>query len=308
VPDSNTPSTYRYPRYLAAKKTVDDRALNERVWRCFVEALEARGPSLRVLEVGGGVGATVERLVSVLENREVDTLAYTLVDIAPENIEAAVESLREWAEARGYRVSTTDGATPRQRWSDGPLSVSVRFVTADLHEVSPSAPCDALVAQAVFDLMDVPAALRALRSSLQEDGLWYVPIHFDGVTAFEPPINPALDAAVEELYHESMTDEEGGRHGVHSGRRLLTHLRDAGAEVLAAGGSDWVVVPGPDGYVGDEAYFLHHILHFIEEELSGHPDLAATRLADWMQTRRAQIEAEELVYLTHQLDVLAQMS
>jgi hypothetical protein len=308
VPDSDAPDTYRYPRYLAAKKTVDDRALNERVWRRFLKALEARGPALRVLEVGGGVGATVERLVSALENREVDALTYTLVDIAPENIEAAVESLHGWAEAKGYRVSTTNGATPRQRWSEGPLSVSIRFVTADLHEVSPPGPCDALVAQAVFDLMDVPAALRALRPSLQEDGLWYVPIHFDGVTAFEPPTNPSLDAAVERLYHQSMTDEEGGRHGVHSGRRLLTHLRDAGAEVLAAGGSDWVVVPGSDGYVGDEAYFLHHILHFIEDELSGHPDLADARLADWVQTRRVQIEAGELVYLTHQLDVLARMS
>ena len=46
-------------RYLAAKKTVDDRSLNADVWRTMVEGVPARP---RVLEIGGGIGTMVERI------------------------------------------------------------------------------------------------------------------------------------------------------------------------------------------------------------------------------------------------------
>ncbi|MCB0115995.1 MAG: hypothetical protein KDD84_17970, partial [Caldilineaceae bacterium] len=57
----------------------------------------------------------------------------------------------------------------------------------------------------------------------------------------------------------------------------------------------------------DEAYFLRHILHFVETTLSGHPELDATSFAQWLQTRRDQIERGELIYVAHQLDLLGVM-
>ncbi|MGQ0601957.1 MAG: hypothetical protein ACT4QE_09710, partial [Anaerolineales bacterium] len=53
--------TYSFERYLTAKKTVDDRALNAHVWETLARALPA-GP-VRVLEVGCGIGAMVERVL-----------------------------------------------------------------------------------------------------------------------------------------------------------------------------------------------------------------------------------------------------
>ena len=299
------PDAYSTPRYLDAKKTVDARALNRRVWAQFVERLSGRSAPIEVLEVGAGVGATVERVVEALEDTSAGPLHYTVVDIEPDTVAAAQARLREWAEHRGYTVSGQE----RQTWTGGPMDVTVRFVPADLFEVaSTQAPgaFDALVAQAVFDLLDVPAALRALRPLLRTGGLWYLPIHFDGVTAFEPPVDPVLDARIERLYHESMAgtpDDETA--GMHCGRRLLTHLPAAGLPLLDAGSSDWVVLPRDGAYPGDEAYFLHHILHFVEAELSGHPDLEAAAVADWLRTRRRQIDEGELIYIAHQLDVLA---
>jgi len=299
------PDAYSYPRYLDAKRTVDARALNRRVWTRFVERLSDRSSPLEVLEVGGGVGATVQRIVEALEGVSPGRLRYTFVDIEPENVDTARDRLHEWAERRGYTVSK--GA--QQTWTDGPMEVSVRFVTDDLFDVaSTHAPgtFDALVAQAVFDLLDVPAALRALRPLLRPEGLWYLPIHFDGVTAFEPSLDSSLDARIECLYHESMNAPDDDAAGRHCGRRLLTQLPDAGLPLLDAGSSDWIVLPRDGEYPGDEAYFLHHILHFVEAELAGHPDLDASAFADWLQTRRRQIHEGALIYVAHQLDVLAQ--
>jgi hypothetical protein len=302
------PATYSYPRYLKAKRTVDARALNRRVWSRFVDELAARGSSpVRVLEVGGGVGATVERIVEALASRSVGALDYTFVDIEPENVEAARTGLRTWAEGRGYSVS--EGAP--QVWTGGPVEVTVRFAAADLFDVADAheGPAhDVLVAQAVLDLMDISGALGALAPLLAPDALWYLPIHFDGVTALEPRVDSGLDARVERLFHESMAGPApaGERSGAHCGRRLLRHLHDSEAALLEAGSSDWVVVPQEGGgYPGDEAYFLHHILHFIETELTGHPELDAGAFADWVATRRRQVETGRLIYIAHQLDALA---
>jgi hypothetical protein len=321
------PDEYSYSRYLAAKKTVDDRALNRRVNDAFVDALAERSSSpIRVLEVGGGIGATAERVIGALEDTGVEALNYTLLDVEPENVDAARERLPEWGREQGYDVWGSGG---RIVLTGKTTDVSIRLVTGDLFDLPdllPGAedgdeqdatderkPFDAVVAQAVLDILDLDAAFDVLDPLLADGGLWYLPIHFDGVTAFEPTVDAGMDAWVERLYHESMTegrpgdlqDEEGGRGGPHTGRRLLTTLRRAGTTLLEAGSSDWVVFAREDGYPGDEAYFLHHVLHFIETELTDHPDLDTDSFASWIETRRRQIDDETLVYVAHQLDVLA---
>ena len=85
---------------------------------------------------------------------------------------------------------------------------------------------------------------------------------------------------------------------------LFGHLRQAGADILAAGASDWVVHGANGAYPADEKYFLHFILHFFEESLTGHADLDAGAFANWLAARHAQIERGELVYIAHQMDFL----
>jgi hypothetical protein len=89
-----------------------------------------------------------------------------------------------------------------------------------------------------------------------------------------------------------------------TGRRLFHHLRDAGAPALAAGSSDWVVYPAPDGsYPADEAYFLRSILDTIQNALRNRRHgLEPADLADWLAVRGRQLDAGELVYVAHQLD------
>lgn len=287
----NEPSTYSYPRYLDAKASVDERARNRRVWERFIHEISACDAPIRILEVGGGVGTTVQRIVESLGARGgKPTVHYTFVDREPKNVAAARKRLTKWLDQR-------EGG-----------AVSIDFVTEDLFSFAhaSSATYDAIVAQAVLDLLPVAKVLRTLRPLLADDGLWYLPIHFDGVTAFEPPVDPDLDAKIERLYHASMIpDGKDGVDGPYTGRRLMSRLREAGGRLLEAGSSDWVVHGTKDGYPQEEEYFLHHVLHFVEQELSGHPALSSDDFAGWIRDRRRQVERGELIYIAHQLDVLA---
>ena len=76
--------------------------------------------------------------------------------------------------------------------------------------------------------------------------------------------------------------------------------------MVAAGSSDWVVFPGPEGYPGDEAYFLHFIIDTMHQALTAYPPsgLDPARFRDWIGTRHRQIETGQLIYIAHQLDFL----
>lgn len=276
---------YDFARYLAAKETVEDRALNGYVRAALGVALPS-GP-LNVLEVGAGGGAMVARLAG----REIVGGRYTAVDAAPAN-----------------------AAALRQRFAAGSLSVELEVVTADAYafarQMRGRRPWDLLVAHAFLDLADAPRLLPELFALLRPGGHFYFPINFDGLTALQPVIDPSFDDEVVAAYHRTMDERRHeGRPtgGSRAGRELLTHIPAAGGEILAAGASDWVVWPRDGAYPADEAYFLRHMLHFFESSLTGRPELDAARLQAWLARRRAQIDAGELVLIVHQLDLFGRV-
>jgi SAM-dependent methyltransferase len=304
------PTDNGFARYLAAKKSVDDRALNRRVWESLVRTLPTSTPAtpLQVLEVGAGIGTMVERLLAW--GLLTDAI-YTAIDVDPNNVAEARRRLPSWAAGQGFSLGKSQqGMRLRRTGQDIFLRLEAvdlfDFVTRERGHRS----WDLLVAHAFMDLMDVPTVLPLLFSLLQPGGLFYVTIVFDGATIFQPAIEPKLDAQIEALYHRTMDlrivagkpsgDSQTGRH-------MFGHLRDAGAELLDAGSSDWVVFAGPDGYLADEAFFLHFIIRTIHTALEGHPALDAARFADWIAQRHAQIEDCSLVYVAHQLDFLGRV-
>jgi hypothetical protein len=144
-----------------------------------------------------------------------------------------------------------------------------------------------------------------LFSLIKPGGQAWLTLNFDGVTTFEPVTDLKLDTQIERLYHQTMDDRPSGGDS-RSGRHLFKYLRDAGADILAAGSSDRVVFAQNGKYPADESYFLHIILHFFEQSLTGHPDLDADSFAAWLKKRRTQIDRGELVYIAHQMDFLVQ--
>ncbi|MFW6317160.1 MAG: hypothetical protein ACOC06_01670, partial [Halorubrum sp.] len=114
----------------------------------------------------------------------------------------------------------------------------------------------------------------------------------------------------------------------------LARLRAVdGSSLLGVAGSDWAVRPAETGggelpadppYPGDEAFFLRHILDTVEaavgEVIDGEAGASVAgaslgdsatdprdALDDWLDVRRRQVDAGDLVYLTHQLDLIGRV-
>ncbi len=290
---------FSFPHYLLSKQSVDDRALS----RTVLESLKANLPStpIRIIEVGAGIGTMLTRLI----RWDIVTKAdYVLVDNMPENVESAWDWIRHWAGETG--LSTKRIADDQMQVFDSARDVRICFERADVFDFIQKnpAPTDLLIAHAFLDLLPMPESMPKLLRLTK--GLAWLTINFDGMTSLEPAIDAVLDEQIERLYHATMdTRRTGGDSRV--GRHLFGHLRTAGAEVLAAGASDWVVHAVNGRYPADEAYFLHSILHFFEESLTGRPELNTIAFANWLKERRAQIDRGELVCVTHQLDFLARV-
>ncbi len=293
------PMTSGYGRYLTAKTTVDDRALNRHVLTGLRRLMPPGAP--RVLEVGAGLGTMVARL---MDWGVVGAGEYILLDADRQLLDDSRRWLRDWAAARGLRSDLLPNGLQL-----GDLRVGLehaelgRYLEA-AHETR-GQPADVLIANAVLDLVDVPAVLPGLLRLLVPGGVYWFTINYDGESIFAP--GHPYDDLVMQAYHRDM--DERVRYGrpageSRTGRHLFHHLRAAGAPALAAGASDWVVSAGPDGnYPGDEAYFLRSILSTIQSALRSRQDrVEPAPLADWLAVRGRQLAAGELVYIAHQLD------
>lgn len=292
--------------YLVAKRSVDDRALDRRLLDRLCELLTARaqdreGP-LRVLEVGPGVGTMVERLVE-WNHLPAGEVQYTTVDLNPDNIAALRERLPAWAADRGLDVAESDDrlrftGEGRTLTVEPAVAEGVRFV-ADADR-----SWDLLVGMAVLDVVGLDS-LPGLLDGLAPGGLWYFPITFDGGTRFAPA-HPA-DRAVEWAYHRHMDRKPGGDS--RAGSHALSRLQGRGdATVLDVAGSDWAVRPVDGGYPGTERVLVDHVLDTVESavgEITG-PGFAET-FAEWLSARREQAANGQLMYTTHQLDLLGRV-
>jgi SAM-dependent methyltransferase len=295
-------------RYLAAKKTVDDRALNRHVWDALQRAVAERPQPLQVLEIGAGIGTMIERTLAAGLWQQA---GYTALDVDATLLATVRLRLPIWATAHGWEVMDTDEGLRLYRHD---RRVDVRLEAADCFDFARAQAgrrsWDVLLAHAFLDLVDLPTALPLFLELLRPGGLFYFTLTFDGVTAFQPELDPGFDAWLEGAYHGTMDERRvAGRPSgdSRSGRHLLALLMQMPVTILAAGPSDWLVWPQGGRYPADEAFFLHTIVDTVGRALTGHPATDPQRLAAWLTTRHAQIERGELIYLAHQLDVLGRV-
>ncbi len=302
---------YTFVRYLSAKKTVDDRSLNRRVWESLIREVSTlrRASPIQILEIGAGIGTMVERAVDWgLVNQGV----YTALDSESENIAEAAVRLPSWARTQGYSAaSETSGRLHiKGQGKDLLVKLAAQDIFGFMENLSQKGKWDLVIANAFLDLVDMRSTLPDILGLLRPGGLFYFTITFDGSTIFQPEIDTELDATIENLYHETMDRRiiQGRPSGdSRTGRHFFAEARNAGAEILDAGSSDWVVFAGPSGYPADEAYFLHYIIQTVGSALAGRPELDPERFTAWIRERHAQVAQGRLVYIAHQLDFLGRV-
>jgi hypothetical protein len=266
-----------FARYLRAKRSIDDRALNRRVWERLRRELGEQGAeSLLVAEVGAGLGTGAERASEWRLFEPLSAIRYT-----------AVEPRRELVDQARLRARS--------------LPFPTEFVGSTLMEFARrrenAGRFDLVVAHALLDILELESALEALVGLARPGGFLYFPITFDGETIFEP--RAPGDEAVLSAYHETMEERGSSR----TGRRLFHALRSHPVEVLEIGSSDWIVHPAGGGYPGDEEFFLRFLLSTIEGAVRDRLDAAI--LGPWLGERLGQLDSADLFYCAHQLDALA---
>lgn len=298
-------------RYLAAKKTIDDRSLNSHVFQTLSRTLKElyNDEEIHVFEAGCGIGSMVERMLGwgALTNA-----AYTALDLEPEYIAEAVRRLVINGNTAGMKVhKKSENVLVLQNHKQ---HMMIRFKVRDIIEFARNNASrrkyHLILANAFLDLIDIYSSLPPIFSLVRPGGLVYFTLNFDGVTSLEPTIEADLDRQVIALYHETMDhrlvlakpsgDSKTGRH-------LLPFLQKSGLNILDAGSSDWVVFPTNGSYRDDDAYFLHFIVDTIYRAIEFHPEINPGQLHMWRDNRHRQVEHGELFYVAHQLDVLAQM-
>lgn len=288
--------------YLAAKKYIDDAALNSHVLENLRRVLPAgrSGEPLQVLEVGGGIGTMLARLVE--RKTFTGPLIYRLTDNDVTHLQAAGKYLTDWAQGQGFTLSWSTEQCGRLLTSKTDITVVLEEL--DLHKTEEHVVLrgayDLVLAHGVLDLFDLSLVLPPLFRCLKSNGFIYSTCNFDGETIFLPE-HPA-DRRIVRYYHESMEKRIPGAS--HTGRRLLSYLHDQQKEILAVGSSDWIIHPSSIGYSEAQKVFLLAIIDMVEQALAEQVE-KIPELAIWTRQRRQQIEEGSLLFLAKHLDILA---
>lgn len=293
-----------YPRYLAAKKAIDDRALNRHVWETLRRTLPlaTTGGATNIIEIGAGIGTMLTRVVDW--GLLTGPATYLATDSDAGHLKAARRYLSEWAGKRGYGLSWQSDQRGRLQTKGAEVTLILAAARAEELAGLPGlpGPFHLLIAHAVLDLIDFPAVLPGLLAQLSDNGLAYLTCNFDGDTVFLPACQGEEEQEILRLYHASMEKRLTGAS--RTGRRLLGFMQGPGLELLAAGSSDWIVHSREGRYSPEEAFFLHAIITTVENELAGLVQ-PPPGLAGWARLRRRQAEEGDLSFLASHLDLLA---
>lgn len=293
----------RFQRYLRAKRTLDDRALDRRLLELLTEALATQqhdtNEPLTVLEVGAGIGTMIARL------HEWDIfpdgrIQYTALDKNATLLSRLPDTL---AELTSPPTEITSTGSNEMQLTSPRRTIAIQSVTSEISDFldAKALEWDCVIGAALLDLLDLETVGDVL-DAVVPGGSWYFPITFDGGTHFRPA-HPA-DDQITHYYHTHM--DQAPPRSSHAGGQVLNYLADqTGVSVRGAAGSDWILRPTEQGYPDEEAIVLEYILEEIEMAVGQvAPAEFTDTLSEWLSVRSTQLAAEELYYFTHQLDLL----
>lgn len=304
-PLADRPETGFDPQYLTAKKSIDDRALNQFVWNELYQTLpQTTGTEpANIVEIGAGIGTMLARIVDW--GLLTGPATYLATDCDAGLLQLAQRYLATWADERGHTMHWPERQRGRLFTKHSEIALVFETVRAEemASRIETRGTFHLIIAHAVLDLLNLPTVLPGLLAQLTNNGLAYFTCNFDGSTLFLPEYPGGEEQEILRRYHASMEARLIGASS--TGRRLLSMLQGPGLELLAAGSSDWLIHPRNLSYSGDEVVFLKALIAGVEEELGGQSGPPPAGLAAWARTRNQQIEAGTLSLFVRNLDFLA---
>ena len=169
----------------------------------------------------------------------------------------------------------------------------------------PDGTVDLVVGHALADIVPLDRLGARAAALARPGGLVHMALAYDGLTAFAPTLDAALEEAILTAFHRHMdaaSTEISAYGGSTAGRRLGPALAVAGLEVLTDAPSTWRVCAS-DRPVGPSV--MSRLVQYVVEaarEVGGVPD---GDLAGWEQQRRSAIAAGTLTVHVGHRDVLA---
>lgn len=297
-----------YQRYLEVKRSIDDRSLNQGVFRCLLDHLSDLNRP-RVLEIGSGIGTMVARGIEwgLLKRAE-----YTAVDRDLDNLAYTHHYLGHWAGENGYFVEYKGPQSIILTKGDKEVTVLLNGADAiDLIKSGGSERWDLLIAHLFLDLVDITQNLPPWIRLLRPGGTFYLSLVLDGPTILRPVIDKGLDELLVRAYHQKMDrklpigspyrSSETGRQALD----LLLTMNDV--EIIEVGSSDWIICPRHHRYTQEELDFLEFIIQTISEALKEEGAVDGVRLGDWISKRREQLQDGKLIYMSHQIDIVGSL-
>src|SRR5262249_8300380 len=139
---------------------------------------------LQILEVGAGLGSTVERLCA---SGMLTHAGYTAIDMEPALIAEARRWLPQWAAAQGWQVrqDSQERIHMQRPGQDTGITTEASDGAHFFARERGHGTGALLFARAFLAWVDVPTSFPAPLSLLQPGGLFFCPIPFDGGTVLQ---------------------------------------------------------------------------------------------------------------------------
>ncbi|HTV77565.1 MAG TPA: hypothetical protein VMF03_04865 [Steroidobacteraceae bacterium] len=252
--------------WLALREPADTRARSKRLAESLLGTVargRAAGAPLKVIDLGAGTGANLRYMAPLIGTQTPQE--WLLVENDPLLLAAAAAHLRSWLANFDCRV--------------GMVELDLATQLAQL----PLASGTLVTAAALLDLVS-ESWLQALLALIGAAGapVWFA-LSYDGRMECHPP--EPEDAEVRELVNLHQTSDKGfgAALGPAAARRAGQLLMAQGYEIDSAP-SDWYLAPG------DLALQQALIEGWCVAATQAAPQRAAA-LQDWLQRRRAHLEA-----------------
>jgi len=261
------------------------------------------------VDLGTGTGMMMRKLLHIPLHGNV---SFYGVDNDPGCCTAALDHVENALLSLHYTVRTRNDHISAEKHD---THLRVHIVQSDI--LDPSLPdileiahAQCITANAFMDLVPLRDGMERIFELLEEGGILYSTINYDGSTTLLPQWrNQPFEQSLFALYDKSMDERmiHGCRTGgSRTGSLIFSAAQEAGLHVADFGCSDWQVFPKKGRYKRGEKYFLKSIVSLIYQEVGKTDQVDHRELHEWYTDRLRQSDLNTLTLITHQTDIVAE--